>query len=112
MNNDSGRGSSGPTPQDSHVGPKSTGGKVGPTTTPATAGVGLTGTKPKAFDADGAIGKQFTEHGAIGSVGEAVGGPLSSDGMIGKQFTAEGSIGGTIQETLGGTKKTGSGNSN
>lgn len=34
---------------------------------------------------DGAIGSQFTPTGAVGSIGEAVGGPLSSDGLIGKQ---------------------------
>ncbi|KAK4221569.1 hypothetical protein QBC38DRAFT_122003 [Podospora fimiseda] len=95
---------SGRSPQDSHTGAKSTGGKVGPTSTPATTGLGID--KPKMFDSQGAIGKQFTEHGAIGSVGEAVGGPLSSEGMIGKQFTKEGTIGGTIQDTLGGTKRT------
>lgn len=33
---------------------------------------------------DGSIGKQFKADGAIGSVGEAVGGPLASDGAIGK----------------------------
>lgn len=43
--------------------------------------------------------------GAIGQVGEAVGGPFSKDGAVGKQFTTEGSIGGTVQENMGGTKK-------
>ncbi|KAK3987184.1 hypothetical protein QBC44DRAFT_246428 [Cladorrhinum sp. PSN332] len=95
---------SGRSPQDGHIGARSTGGKVGATTTPATAGLGVD--KPKVFDSEGAIGKQFTEHGAIGSMGEAVGGPLSSEGMIGKQFTTEGSIGGTIQNTMGGSKRT------
>ena len=38
--------------------------------------------------------------GAIGSVGETIGGPLSSDGMIGSKFTDKGAIGGTIQEKL------------
>ncbi|KAK4458088.1 hypothetical protein QBC42DRAFT_234810 [Cladorrhinum samala] len=95
---------SGKAPQDSHTGGKSTGGKVGTVPTAANTGLGIE--KPKAFDAQGAIGKQFTEQGAIGSVGEAVGGPLSSDGMIGKQFTTEGTIGGAIQNAMGGTKKT------
>ncbi|KAK4161020.1 hypothetical protein QBC43DRAFT_269284 [Cladorrhinum sp. PSN259] len=96
---------SGRSAQDNHTGAKSTGGKVGATPTGANAGLGVD--KPKVFDASGAIGKQFTENGAIGSVGEAVGGPLSSEGMIGKQFTAEGSVGGTIQNVLGGTKRSG-----
>lgn len=95
--------------QNSHVGPKATGGKAGAVPTPANAHLGATGEKPKAFDSDGAIGKQFTETGAIGQIGEAVGGPLSSEGMIGKQFTDKGAIGGAIQDTLGGTKQTGAG---
>ncbi|KAK3400024.1 hypothetical protein B0T20DRAFT_174758 [Sordaria brevicollis] len=89
----------------SHVGPKATGGKVGAVRTPANSDMGATKPKPKAFDSHGAIGKQFTETGAIGQIGEAVGGPLSSEGIIGKQFTDHGAIGGTIQHTLGGTKK-------
>lgn len=39
--------------------------------------------------------------GAIGQIGEKVGGPFSSQGSIGKQFTTEGSIGGTVQQNLG-----------
>ncbi|KAK3954461.1 hypothetical protein QBC32DRAFT_336070 [Pseudoneurospora amorphoporcata] len=95
----------------SHVGPKATGGKAGAVPTPANAHLGTEKleTKPRAFDSDGAIGKQFTETGAIGQIGEKVGGPLSSEGVIGKQFTDKGAIGGTIQNTLGGEKQTGSG---
>ncbi|KAH6892938.1 hypothetical protein B0T10DRAFT_558943 [Thelonectria olida] len=63
------------------------------------------GTKPRAMDAEGAIGKQFTSTGAIGAMGEAVGGPLASDGMIGKHFNADGAVGGTIQNMAGGEKK-------
>ncbi|KAK3307313.1 uncharacterized protein B0T15DRAFT_529875 [Chaetomium strumarium] len=87
-------------PQDSHVGPKSTGGKASATSTPANAHLGQD--KPGIFDKDGAVGHQFQPEGAIGSVGEKVGGPLSSQGMIGKQFTDQGSVGGTIQSALGG----------
>ena len=39
--------------------------------------------------------------GAIGSVGQKVGGPLAAEGMIGKEFTDKGSIGGAIQDHLG-----------
>ncbi|ORY61595.1 uncharacterized protein BCR38DRAFT_487344 [Pseudomassariella vexata] len=86
----------------SNTGSKASTGMASATTTPANAGVG--DEKPKAFDAQGAIGKQFTESGAIGGIGQAVGGPLAADGAVGKQFTADGSIGGTVQSTLGGTK--------
>lgn len=46
--------------QTSHVGPKATGGMAGAASTPANAHLGATEQKPKAFDSDGAIGKQFT----------------------------------------------------
>ncbi|CAP71598.1 uncharacterized protein PODANS_6_540 [Podospora anserina S mat+] len=101
--NPSGLGSSGKVPQNSHTGAKATGGKVGSVTTGATAGLGED--KPKVFDSEGAIGKQFTEDGVIGSIGQNIGGPLHSEGMIGKQFTDKGAIGGTVQDVLGGTKK-------
>ncbi|KUI59289.1 hypothetical protein VP1G_06501 [Cytospora mali] len=78
------------------------GGMSGATQTPANSHVGVD--KPKAFDAQGSIGKQFTEGGALGSTAQKIGGPLDKDGAIGKQFTAEGSIGGTVQDTLGGQK--------
>ncbi|RYP70546.1 hypothetical protein DL771_005365 [Monosporascus sp. 5C6A] len=54
-----------------------------------------------AFDSQGAIGHQFTSEGAIGKVGEKVGGPFSKEGAIGKQFTDSGAIGGAVQDTLG-----------
>jgi hypothetical protein len=41
---------------------------------------------------------RMTADGAIGKIGETVGGPFSSKGAIGKQFTTEGSIGGTLQQ--------------
>jgi hypothetical protein len=46
-----------------------------------------------------------TAAGAIGSVGEAVGGPFSSQGAIGKHFTDKGAVGGSVQENLGSGKK-------
>lgn len=45
-------------PQDSHVGPKSTGGKAAATKTPANAHLGHD--KPGMFDEHGSVGKQFT----------------------------------------------------
>jgi len=86
----------------SATGAKTTGGMASATTTPANAHLGAD--KPKAFDAEGAIGKQFTEKGALGGTAQAIGGPLAKDGAIGKQFTADGAIGGTVQDALGGTK--------
>ncbi|KAL1845938.1 hypothetical protein Daus18300_014398 [Diaporthe australafricana] len=76
------------------------GGMAGSVQTPANAHLGHD--KPKVLDADGAIGKQFTETGAIGGTAQKIGGPLDKDGAIGKQFTTEGSIGGTVQDNLGG----------
>lgn len=99
------------------------GGMAGAVQTPANAGLGHD--KPKVFDAEGAIGKQFTgestgkvrlktndrctdsssaENGALGGAAQKIGGPLDKDGAIGKQFTTEGSIGGTAQDKMGGTK--------
>lgn len=54
-----------------------------------------------AFDASGAIGKQFTSGGAIGGTAQKVGGPFSESGAVGKQFTTDGAVGGTVQNTLG-----------
>jgi hypothetical protein len=62
-------------------------------------------TKPKVFDEQGAIGKQFTDKGALGGTAEKIGGPLAKDGAVGKQFTTAGSIGGTVQDNMGGQKK-------
>ncbi|KAI0506245.1 hypothetical protein F5B22DRAFT_473634 [Xylaria bambusicola] len=86
----------------SNTGAKTQTGMASATTTPANAGLG--GDKPKAFDAEGTIGKQFTEQGALGGAAQKVGGPLDKEGMIGKQFTPEGSIGGSVQSAMGGTK--------
>ncbi|KAJ3567591.1 hypothetical protein NPX13_g6712 [Xylaria arbuscula] len=86
----------------SNTGSKTSTGTASATTTPANAGLG--GDKPKAFDAEGTIGKQFTETGALGGAASKIGGPLASDGVIGKQFTTDGSIGGSVQSTMGGNK--------
>ncbi|KAG7287338.1 hypothetical protein NEMBOFW57_006847 [Staphylotrichum longicolle] len=90
-------------PQNSTTGPRSTGGKAAPTQTPANAHLGQD--KPGLFDAQGAVGKQFTTEGAIGGTAQKIGGPLDKEGMIGKQFTTEGSIGGTVQDMMGGQSK-------
>lgn len=55
----------------------------------------------KAFTSQGAVGKQFNPDGAIGSIPQAIGGPLDKEGVIGKQFTSEGLIGGTVDSMLG-----------
>ncbi|ROW14976.1 hypothetical protein VPNG_03460 [Cytospora leucostoma] len=73
------------------------------TQTPANSNVGHHD-KPKVFDAEGSIGKQFTEGGALGGAAQKIGGPLDKDGAIGKQFTAGGGIGGAVQDALGGNK--------
>lgn len=57
------------------------------------------------LSSEGAIGKQFKPDGAIGSIGQAVGGPLAADGAIGKAFTEHGSVGGSINSAVGGPKK-------
>ncbi|KFH45340.1 hypothetical protein ACRE_038410 [Hapsidospora chrysogenum ATCC 11550] len=68
----------------------------------------LTGdTRPKALDERGAIGKQFTEQGAVGGTAQAIGGPFDKEGMVGKHFTSGGSVGGSVQSNLGGKKETG-----
>ncbi|KAI1094283.1 hypothetical protein F5B19DRAFT_73291 [Rostrohypoxylon terebratum] len=85
----------------SNTGSKSATGMASQVKTPATAGIGED--TPKAFDAQGSIGKQFTE-GKLGGAAQKIGGPLDKEGMVGKQFTAEGTIGGSVQSALGGTK--------
>ncbi|ROV92343.1 hypothetical protein VSDG_07297 [Cytospora chrysosperma] len=80
------------------------GGMASATKTPANSHVGLD--KARMFDAEGTIGKNFTETegGVVGGTAQKIGGPLAKDGAIGKQFTAEGGIGGTVQDSLGGIK--------
>ncbi|KAI0852875.1 hypothetical protein F5Y00DRAFT_258130 [Daldinia vernicosa] len=84
----------------SNTGSKTSTGMASQEKTPATAGIGED--KPKMFDAQGSIGKQFTEEGAIGGTAQKIGGPLDKEGMVGKQFTTEGSVGGSVQSKLGG----------
>ncbi|KAH7386785.1 hypothetical protein DE146DRAFT_182646 [Phaeosphaeria sp. MPI-PUGE-AT-0046c] len=43
---------------------------------------------PSILSSAGAIGKNFNPDGAIGQIGEKVGGPFSKDGVIGSQFDA------------------------
>ncbi|KAI1800101.1 hypothetical protein F4811DRAFT_557189 [Daldinia bambusicola] len=86
----------------SNTGSKTSTGMASQVKTPANANIGED--KPKAFDAEGSIGKQFTEKGALGGAAQKIGGPLDKEGMLGKQFTPEGSIGGTVQSALGGSK--------
>ncbi|KEY70351.1 hypothetical protein S40285_01768 [Stachybotrys chlorohalonatus IBT 40285] len=62
-------------------------------------------TKPKIMDEQGAVGKQFTDKGAIGGAAERIGGPFDKEGVVGKQFTTDGSIGGSVQSALGGQKE-------
>ncbi|KAI1503713.1 hypothetical protein F5X99DRAFT_406713 [Biscogniauxia marginata] len=84
----------------SNTGSKSNTGTASALRTPANAGVGED--KPKVFDTQGSIGKQFTEQGAIGGAAQKIGSPLDKEGVIGKQFTTEGGIGGSVQSALGG----------
>ncbi|KAI1661080.1 hypothetical protein F4813DRAFT_386485 [Daldinia decipiens] len=84
----------------SNTGSKTGTGMASQVKTPANAGIGED--KPKMFDAQGSIGKQFTKDGAIGGTAQKIGGPLDKEGMVGKQFTTEGSVGGSVQSTLGG----------
>ncbi|RYP87413.1 hypothetical protein DL769_000509 [Monosporascus sp. CRB-8-3] len=55
----------------SNTGSKTSTGTASSITTPANAGIG--GDKPKVFDEQGAIGKQFTEKGALGGAAQAIG---------------------------------------
>lgn len=115
----------------SNVSPGGVGGKSSQHQTPANAHLGED--KPKLFDEQGAIGKQFTgmllllllsppherrnrvsadpctctvsEQGAVGGAAQAIGGPFDKEGAIGKQFTSEGAIGGAVQNSMGGTSK-------
>ncbi|KAI0387385.1 hypothetical protein F5Y04DRAFT_286556 [Hypomontagnella monticulosa] len=84
----------------SNTGSKTSTGMASQVKTPANADIGED--KPKMFDAQGSIGKQFTEEGALGGTAQKIGGPLDKEGMVGKQFTTEGSIGGSVQSALGG----------
>ncbi|KAI0402249.1 hypothetical protein F4802DRAFT_618098 [Xylaria palmicola] len=43
---------------------------------------------PSMISSEGSIGKPFNPEGAIGQIGQKIGGALSKDGMIGSQFDA------------------------
>ena len=54
---------------------------------------------------DGAIGQHFNPDGAVGQIGEKVGGPLSKDGLIGSQFDAsKQGVAGLVEKAVGGPK--------
>ncbi|CAI6333405.1 unnamed protein product [Periconia digitata] len=58
---------------------------------------------PSIISSAGAIGKQFNPDGAIGQIGEKVGGPLSKDGVIGSQFDAsKNGIAGHVERAVDG----------
>ncbi|KAK5165640.1 hypothetical protein BJ546DRAFT_644125 [Cryomyces antarcticus] len=58
---------------------------------------------PSVISSAGAIGKQFNPDGAIGQIGEMIGGPFSKDGAIGSQFDAsKGGIAGTVEKAVDG----------
>lgn len=46
-----------------------------------------------------------TAEGTLGGTAQKIGGPLDAQGVIGRQFTEGGSVGGSIQSMLGGSEK-------
>lgn len=66
------------------------------------AGEKSQGTGTPLLHKDGAIGSAFKADGAIGSLGQKVGGPFDKQGAIGKNFNADGKVGGTIQDAVKG----------
>ncbi|WYZ37071.1 hypothetical protein EsH8_II_000577 [Colletotrichum jinshuiense] len=60
---------------------------------------------PSVISSEGAIGKQFNPEGAVGQIGEKVGGPFSKDGAIGSQFDAsKDGIAGTVEKAVDGPR--------
>ncbi|MCJ1377010.1 hypothetical protein MMC17_000100 [Xylographa soralifera] len=58
---------------------------------------------PSTFSSAGAVGKQFNPDGAVGQVGEEIGGPFSKDGAVGSQFdAAKGGVAGTVEKAVDG----------
>ncbi|KAF1345500.1 hypothetical protein BDV97DRAFT_361242 [Delphinella strobiligena] len=56
-----------------------------------------------AVSSSGSIGKHFNPDGAIGQIGEKVGGPFSKDGAIGSQFDAsKDGVAGTVEKAVDG----------
>ncbi|GAB7345718.1 hypothetical protein MBLNU457_3993t1 [Dothideomycetes sp. NU457] len=61
---------------------------------------------PSAVSSGGAVGKQFNPDGAVGQVGEKVGGPFSKDGAIGKQFDAsKDGLAGQVEKAVDGPSR-------
>ncbi|MCJ1479416.1 hypothetical protein MMC13_008101 [Lambiella insularis] len=59
--------------------------------------------KPSVISSAGAVGKQFNPDGAVGQVGEKIGGPFSKDGAVGSQFDAsKGGVAGTVERAVDG----------
>ncbi|KAI0514591.1 hypothetical protein F5B22DRAFT_234568 [Xylaria bambusicola] len=60
---------------------------------------------PSIISSEGAIGKPFNPEGAIGKIGEKIGGPLSKDGMVGSQFDAsKDGIAGHVERAVDGPR--------
>jgi hypothetical protein len=60
---------------------------------------------PSLISSAGAIGKQFNPDGAIGQIGEKVGGPFSKEGAIGGQFDAsKNGIAGHVERAVDGPR--------
>ncbi|KAF1957359.1 hypothetical protein CC80DRAFT_491487 [Byssothecium circinans] len=58
---------------------------------------------PSIISSAGAIGKHFNPDGAVGQIGEKVGGPFSKDGIVGSQFDASKSgIAGHVERAVDG----------
>jgi hypothetical protein len=60
---------------------------------------------PSILSSAGAIGKQFNPDGAIGQIGQKIGGPLSKEGAIGSQFDAsKDGIAGHVERAVDGPR--------
>ncbi|KAI0206891.1 hypothetical protein F4808DRAFT_405694 [Astrocystis sublimbata] len=60
---------------------------------------------PSVISSEGAIGKPFNPDGAIGQIGEKIGGPLSKEGAIGSQFDAsKNGIAGHVERAVDGPR--------
>ncbi|KAI0857562.1 hypothetical protein FHL15_003992 [Xylaria flabelliformis] len=60
---------------------------------------------PSIISSEGAIGKPFNPEGAIGKIGQKIGGPLSKEGMIGSQFDAsKNGIAGHVERAVDGPR--------
>jgi hypothetical protein len=65
----------------------------------------LVNQNPSMLSSVGAIGKHFNPDGAVGQIGEKVGGPFSKEGMIGNQFDAsKDGIAGTVERAVDGPR--------